>query len=259
MNLNENLKNIIITKDVTTENGSIKGYAIDLTDVILTTERLILRSWKQSDVNDFYEYASVPGVGEMAGWKPHPNIEKSREILDIFIKEKDVFAIALKETGKVIGSFGIHKISIAENTESKISTIDENKYNTVCIDNNDKISSTSTQNKKETVCDCNEKNVYNHNENCINPPLTAEIGYVLSKNYWGRGLMPEAAKCVIKWCFEKLNFAQLTVTHFEENLQSKSVILKCGFTPFATEDFYSEKLDAHKKSIRYRLKNIQAK
>ena len=30
----------------------------------LETERLILRAWRSSDLNDFYEYASVEGVGE---------------------------------------------------------------------------------------------------------------------------------------------------------------------------------------------------
>ena len=36
---------------------------------IIETERLILRPFTQADLGDFYEYASVEGVGEMAGWK----------------------------------------------------------------------------------------------------------------------------------------------------------------------------------------------
>ena len=36
---------------------------------VIETERLILRPFKQTDLEDFYEYASVEGVGEMAGWK----------------------------------------------------------------------------------------------------------------------------------------------------------------------------------------------
>lgn len=35
---------------------------------VIETERLILRPFKQTDLEDFYEYASVEGVGEMAGW-----------------------------------------------------------------------------------------------------------------------------------------------------------------------------------------------
>ena len=45
--------------------------AVDISNVILETERLILRPWKLEDLEDFYEYASVDGVGEMAGWPHH--------------------------------------------------------------------------------------------------------------------------------------------------------------------------------------------
>ena len=39
-----------------------------LNGLTIETERLILRPWKQTDLDDFFEYASVDGVGEMAGW-----------------------------------------------------------------------------------------------------------------------------------------------------------------------------------------------
>ena len=40
---------------------------VDITDVVLKTERLVLREWKESDLQDFFEYCAVEGVGEMAG------------------------------------------------------------------------------------------------------------------------------------------------------------------------------------------------
>ena len=33
--------------------------AVDLKNVCLETDRLILREWKECDLNDFFEYASV--------------------------------------------------------------------------------------------------------------------------------------------------------------------------------------------------------
>ena len=54
---------------------------IDLKDAILETDRLILREWKECDLNDFFEYASVDGVGQMAGWQPHKSVEESASIL----------------------------------------------------------------------------------------------------------------------------------------------------------------------------------
>lgn len=56
-----------------------------------------------------------------------------------------------------------------------------------------------------------------------------EIGYVLSKDYWGKGLMPEAVSSVIKFCFEKENYDYLMCSHSVINSQSKRVIEKSGF------------------------------
>ena len=67
---------------------------------VIEPERLILRSFKQADLGDFYEYASVEGVGEMAGWKHHDSIDESQKILNSFINNDKVFAICLKENNK---------------------------------------------------------------------------------------------------------------------------------------------------------------
>jgi len=75
---------------------------------ILETERLILRLWQKTDVNDMFEYASDPRVGPNAGWPVHEKIETSKTIVENFIKNKDVYAIVLKSENKVIGSLGLH-------------------------------------------------------------------------------------------------------------------------------------------------------
>lgn len=54
---------------------------IDISNVILKTERLLIRPWRQSDLDDFYSYASVDGVGQMAGWK----LMKARKNLRLFL------------------------------------------------------------------------------------------------------------------------------------------------------------------------------
>lgn len=72
-----------------------------------------------------------------------------------------------------------------------------------------------------------------------------EIGYVLNKEYWGRGLMPEEVKAVIDFCFTELHFDWLTCGHFIWNNQSRRVVEKSGFrfvkdvihqTRFGTEE-----------------------
>ena len=174
---------------------------IDITNTVLTTPRLTLRPWRESDLSDFYEYASVDGVGQMAGWNPHRNIEESRTILSHFIERKHVFA--LEHGGKVIGSLGIEKYS-------------EENY----------------------------------------PELQGlqgrEIGYVLSKAYWGQGLMPEAVRAVIDWLFgeEMLDF--IIVGHFEWNDRSRRVIEKCGFRYIKTTKFET-RYDTVENSMEYIL------
>ena len=80
---------------------------IDVSKVILRTNRLILRPWTMDDLDEFYEYASADGVGQMAGWIPHENKETSLAVLQRFIAEKKTFA--LEFDGKVIGSLGIEE------------------------------------------------------------------------------------------------------------------------------------------------------
>ncbi len=155
---------------------------IDIHDVILTTERLILRPWQLSDLDDFYEYASVDGVGQMAGWKPHESREESLEILRRFIVGKKTFA--LEYEGQVIGSLGIER------------------YN-------------------------EERFPELYHKRC------REIGYVLSKAYWGRGLMPEAVRKVIEYLFEKVKLDVILCGHFFSNHQSARVQEKCGFHHYA--------------------------
>ena len=75
---------------------------VDLTGVVLETDRLIIREWNEMDLEDLFEYAKVDGVGQMAGWNPHTSIQESKTILEMFINEKMTFALELKENHKVI-------------------------------------------------------------------------------------------------------------------------------------------------------------
>ena len=58
---------------------------IDISNVTLTTERLVLQPWRETDLEDLDEYARVVGVGQMAGWLPHENRAESRAVLQMFM------------------------------------------------------------------------------------------------------------------------------------------------------------------------------
>ena len=153
---------------------------IDISRVQLETARLILRPWKESDLEDFYTYARIDGVGEMAGWPHHQSIEDSRQVLHIFMEGRHTFAIVLKDTGKAIGSLGLDASSAADEAD-------------------------------------------------FQPLSCCEIGYVLRKDFWGRGLMPEAVQAALMYCFDDLKLDAIFCSHFKRNSRSRRVIEKCGF------------------------------
>ncbi len=82
---------------------------IDISGVTLKTKRLTLRPFKKTDAADLFEYASVPGVGEAAGWSRHENLDETHFVLDKFIEEKRVFAV--EYNNKVIGSVGLERFA----------------------------------------------------------------------------------------------------------------------------------------------------
>ena len=172
---------------------------IDVTDVRIVTDRLILRPWTMADLNDFYEYARVENVGQMAGWLPHKSIEESRQILSSFIEQKKTFALELRESGKVIGSLGVEEL--------RPDPVGEGRFG-------------------------------------------RELGYVLNKDYWGRGLMPEAVKAVISYCFSELGMDYLTCGHFLRNQRSRRVIEKAGFQ-YLRDGLYQTRYGTQEREALY--------
>ena len=177
---------------------------IDITGEHINTARLLRRPWEESDIHDFYDYASVPGVGEMAGWPHHDNIDISRQVLRSFIDGKNVFAIVYKGNGRVIGSLGLHPLRDEVESELKALRI-------------------------------------------------KELGYALSKDYWGMGLMPEAVKAVILFCFENYKLDAIAVSHFVQNEQSKRVIQKCGFKYVGSDKRFAKQLNKEFDELNYIL------
>ena len=56
-----------------------------------------------------------------------------------------------------------------------------------------------------------------------------EIGYALSPDHWGRGLVPEAMAAVLDYGFGPKGLARIWCSHFGGNWRSARVIAKCGF------------------------------
>ena len=71
--------------------------------MIIRTERLILRHWKESDAPEMYAYAKDPDVGSPCGWKAHASLEESARIIkENFLEKQEAYAICLPND-KAIG------------------------------------------------------------------------------------------------------------------------------------------------------------
>jgi len=63
---------------------------------------------------------------------------------------------------------------------------------------------------------------------------SCEIGYVLGKNYWSRGLMTEALKAVLDFCFTQAGFQEVKARYVSLNPASSRVMEKAGMSYLKT-------------------------
>lgn len=59
---------------------------------------------------------------------------------------------------------------------------------------------------------------------------SAELGYWLAEEYWGRGLMTEAVRRICREAFARFDILRIFAEPFEGNLSSRRVLEKAGFT-----------------------------
>lgn len=77
-----------------------------------------------------------------------------------------------------------------------------------------------------------------------------ELGYSLSEDYWGRGLITEAAKGIIRYAFDVLWLDVLMIKTGEDNVKSQRVIEKCGFAYEGTLRRIYRTHDGRVKAVR---------
>jgi len=63
----------------------------------------------------------------------------------------------------------------------------------------------------------------------LNSKKTAEMGYWLGENYWGKGIMSEAVKLVLDYVFNNFDIIRMQAYVFEYNPGSCKVLEKNGF------------------------------
>lgn len=142
----------------------------------LLTDRLYLRTINEDDIEDIYEYSKEENVGPNAGWRPHSNIEETKQIAkDIFIDKEDIFGIILKSDNKLIGTIGFMDDPKRENNQGRM------------------------------------------------------IGYAMGEKHWGKGIMSEAVKEVVRYGFEGLNYQYISAYCYPTNKGSRRLLEKSHF------------------------------
>ena len=72
--------------------------------MILKTDRLVLRPWKETDADSLFEYAKNPDIGPIAGWAPHKNVDESRNVIKTIFTGVECYAICKKDCDIAIGA-----------------------------------------------------------------------------------------------------------------------------------------------------------
>ena len=145
--------------------------------MILYTDRLILRPWREEDAEQLYKYAKDREVGYPAGWPAHTSVENSREIIKTVFSAPETYAVCKKD-GSPIGSIGLKLNGYTDMTE------------------------------RDDEC---------------------ELGYWIGKEFWGQGLIPEAAKALLAYAFDTLGMRSVWCGYYDGNERSKRVQEKLGF------------------------------
>ncbi len=58
---------------------------------------------------------------------------------------------------------------------------------------------------------------------------TAELGYYIAEEYWGKGIMTEAVKQICRYVFDKSDIIRIYAEPFAYNVASCRVLEKAGF------------------------------
>lgn len=76
-------------------------------DYLISTERTILRPWREDDAEVLFRWASNPAVGPIAGWAAHRSVEESREVIRTVFAAAECYAVVLRSSGEPIGAVAI--------------------------------------------------------------------------------------------------------------------------------------------------------
>ncbi len=85
-----------------------------------------------------------------------------------------------------------------------------------------------------------------------------EVGFWLGYSYWGKGYMPEACRRIVQYGLDELKLERIWCAHNLENMNSKRVQEKSGFTFHHEDSYYAQELDTRVKVLVNYIDNKEA-
>jgi RimJ/RimL family protein N-acetyltransferase len=188
---------------------------------ILTTDRLVLRRWRESDREPFARMNGDPRVMEFM-----PGVV-SREVSDGWV---DGIERHFDEHG-----FGLCAAELRWELPSKPGT------------------ELGTNDSFIGFVGLSVPGFRAHFTPCI------EIGWRLREDCWGRGLATEGARAIVRYAFDILRVEELVSFTVPANVRSRRVMEKIGMTCDARDDFDHPNLtEGHllRRHVLYRLRGL---
>lgn len=163
----------------------------------ITTKRLLLREYESADLDAVHAFASDPAVCSMVEWGPN-TVAQSAEFLAACAAEaaaepRETLTLAITLDGEVIGSIALMR-GVSEGL------------------------STGTSDGVPDLLPGRE---------------TAELGYVLRADSWGRGYTTEAAAAMLEFAARQWGTRRVVATCRPENFGSIRVLEKSGLRRIA--------------------------
>ncbi|MBR1669575.1 MAG: GNAT family N-acetyltransferase [Butyrivibrio sp.] len=174
--------------------------------MVLESDRLILRGWRDEDASSLFKYARDERVGPPAGWLPHRDENYSRAIIRTVFSKRESYAICLKAPVDAISRRGFLPSAGKNLTDAASEPVGSISLT---------LDGSSDRPLKEGE---------------------AELGYWVAYPFWGQGIASEAAMEICRYAFSALSINRIYCAYFEGNDRSKRVMEKCGFTYHHTNE-----------------------
>lgn len=100
--------------------------------------------------------------------------------------------------------------------------------------------------------------LFGEDSNLVTGEREAELGYWIGVPFWGRGLIPEACREILRYGFQELGLTKIWCAYFDGNVKSRKVQEKLGFTYCHTnKNIYWELLDDYRTEHVYSMTREQ--